>query len=296
MRLPPVTVICLCYNQERFVRESILSVLNQNYPNIQLVVIDDASLDNSVGVITEILEEYPQIRFIPLQANSGSCRAFNHGLLFAYGEYIIDLAADDILLPDRIYKGVLALTKAGDTFGINFTDADWIQENGSPVFRHSQRFPHHTIPEGNIYRFLIERFFICSPTMMFRRKVMDSLGGYDERLAYEDFDFWIRSSRNYHYCYSPEVLVKKRIVKNSMSARQFTFLSPQLTSTFLVCEKIMILNRNREEQKSLGNRIRYEMGVCLRFLNFPLMLRYAGLYLRNRSRKYSKRSLLSEEI
>lgn len=180
----------------------------------------------------------------------------------------------------------MALTKVGNACRINFTDADWISEDGSYLYRHSDRFPHHSIPEGNIYRHLIERFFICSPTMMFSREVIDSLNGYDEDLSYEDFDFWIRSSRNFSYCYTPEVLVKKRIVEHSMSARQFTVLSPQLKSTFSVCEKILLLNRSRNEQKALAKRIRYEIRMCLRLLNFPLALRYVRLYLRNKARRY----------
>lgn len=288
MSLPAVTVICLCYNQARFVKEAILSVLNQTYPHIQLILVDDASTDNSVAVIQEILAEYPVIQFLPLSVNSGNCKAFNEALLLATGEYIIDLAADDLLLPDRVQKGVAALTEARNSFGVNFTDADWIDEGGALLYRHSDRFPHHTIPQGSIYRNLIQRFFICSPTMMFKREVIDSLGGYDEDLAYEDFDFWIRSSRNFNYCYTPEVLVKKRKVRNSMSQKQFRLFSPQLRSTFKVCEKILALNRSAEEQKALANRILYEIRVCLRLLHFSLAIRYARLYVRNKGTGYQK--------
>jgi len=286
MALPPVTVICLCYNQERFVKAAILSVLGQTYSNIQLLVVDDASTDNSVSVIQDLVTAYPGIQFLPLQRNQGNCGAFNHALRHATGRYIIDLAADDILLPERVGAGVAALEEAGDRFGVNFTDADWMAEDGSHLYRHSTRFPHRTIPQGNIYKELISRFFICSPSMMFRRSVIDALGGYDEDLAYEDFDFWIRSSRYFYYCYTAEVLVKKRVVKNSMSQKQFSFFSPQLKSTFRVCEKIMSLNRNREEQKALDSRIRYEIRICLRLLNFSLAREYLKLYFKNRRLRY----------
>jgi glycosyltransferase involved in cell wall biosynthesis len=286
MSLPRVTVICLCYNQARFVREAILSVLSQTYSEIQLLVVDDASTDNSVSVIKECVASYPQINFIPLSKNSGNCKAFNLALLEAEGEFVIDFAADDVLLPDRISRGVAALTSAGDLYGVNFTDAEWIAEDGRGLYRHSVRFPHKIIPEGDVYKDLVERFFICSPTMMFRRKVIESLGGYDESLSYEDFDFWIRSSRNFYYCYTPEVLVKKRIVRNSMSQIQFRVFSPQLRSTLVVCEKIMALNKNRGEQKALAKRILYEMGVCLRLLNLPLAFTYWRLYFKNRGLRY----------
>lgn len=283
---PKVTVICLCYNQEQFVKESIASVLAQSYPGVELIVVDDASTDGSVSVIRQIIAARPQIKFIPLAENSGNCKAFNTALHLAEGEYIIDLAADDILLPDRVSKGVEELTRRGENFGVHFSDAEWVSENGQPLYLHSERFPHETIPQGDIYKHVIARFFICSPTMMFRRNVIESLGGYDESLTYEDFDFWIRSARNFLYAYSPEVLVKKRIVRDSMSDKQFRIFSPQLESTFSVCKKIMTLNRSRDEQNALAKRILYEMRVSLQLLHFPLVLRYVRLYFKNQRLRY----------
>jgi len=288
MPSPRVTVICLCHNQGRFVREAIQSVLGQTYSNIQLLVVDAASTDNSVKVISECLAARPEIRFIALAENCGNCKAFNQALQQAEGEYIIDLAADDVLLPDRVRKGVMSLAQAGDPYGVNFCDADWISEEGGFKHRHSDRFPHNTIPEGDIYRDLIARFFICSPTMIFKRRVIESLGGYDESLSYEDFDFWIRSSRIFHYCYTPEVMVQKRIVEGSMSQKQFSIRSPQLRSTFRVCEKIMALNKSVAEQKALARRLLYETRVCMQLMHFPLVLKYAGLYLKNNSLRYER--------
>lgn len=279
-----VTVICLCYNQARFVREAVLSVLGQTYPEVELIVVDDASTDDSATVIDGIVREHPAIQFLQTEENMGNCAAFNRALRKATGTYVIDLAADDVLAPDRITRGVEALDSRGDRFGVNFTDAEWIAEDGTHLYWHSERFPHETIPQGDIYRYLISRFFICSPTMMFRKSVIDGLGGYDESLAYEDFDFWIRSSRHFYYCYTPEVLVKKRVVRNSMSQRQFSIFSSQLESTFRVCEKIQMLNRTHEERRALAGRILYEMRVALRFLKFALALKYLRLYLNNDAR------------
>lgn len=290
MQSPTVTVICVCYNQGAYVREAIRSVLDQTYPLVQLVVIDDKSTDASAAIIEDFIRDFPDIEFLPLPVNVGYCKAFNQALKHVKGDFIIDFAADDVLLPERISVGVADLEQAGARYGVHFSDADWISEAGATLYKHSQRFPHHTIPHGDIYRDLIERFFICSPTMMFRRTVIESLGGYDESLAYEDFDFWIRSSRSFYYCYSPEVLVKKRVVKNSMSHRQFRVLSPQLSSTYKVCEKIMALNRSAAEQRALARRIIYEMRVSVRLLQWPLAMKYVYLYFRNRKMRYGDAS------
>ena len=286
MPLPPVTVICLCYNQGRFVKEAIDSVRSQTYPNVQLLVVDDASNDNSVEIIKRCLDSLPGARLFALPRNVGNCRAFNYALQYAEGDFIIDLAADDVLLPERICEGVKALTDAGQDYGVNFTDAYRMAEDGTILSTHSDLFPHHEIPQGDIYRELIGRYFICSPAMMFRSRVIRSLGGYDETLAYEDFDFWIRSSRGFLYNYTPRVLVKKRIVKDSMSARQFSIFDPQLVSTFRVCEKILTLNRSADEQEALRRRILYEMRVCLRLLRVGLFIKYMKLLRQNSAMRY----------
>lgn len=278
MNGPLVTVVCLCYNHERFVEEALASVFAQTYSPIQLVVIDDASTDGSAEVISRVLAGRPEVVFLSLKENHGNCRAFNQALPHIRGEYVIDLAADDILLPERVSVGVRLLTEKGAAYGVTFSDAEWIDEEGRLLHRQSDRFPHATVPEGDIYRDLIQRYFICSPTMMFRKSVLDRLNGYDVTLAYEDFDFWIRSSRFTKYCYSPDVLVKKRVVKNSMAARQFRRNSEQLVSTLTVCRKILALNRTAEERTALRKRIRYEIGVALRLARMGLVVRYVRLY------------------
>src|SRR5690606_39263364 len=112
--------------------------------------------------------------------------------------------------------------QGGPTLGLNFTDAENITENGAHISFHSDRFPHEHVPQGSIYSHLINRYFISSPTMMFSRVLIDRLGGYDEDLAYEDFDLWIRGAREFSFSYTPSVLVKRPIVNNSMASRQFT--------------------------------------------------------------------------
>lgn len=282
-----VSVVCLCYNQERFVEEAIRSVLNQTYPNIQLIVVDDASTDSSVNVITSALISLPEVQFLALKENLGNCKAFNKGLALVKGAYIIDLAADDVLLPNRVEEGVRALTEKGSGYGVHFSDAEIIDQYGTHLYNHSDRFPHQTTPQGNVYTDVIRRYFICPPTVMFTREVANVLGSYDEALSYEDFDFWIRSSRVFSYAYSPEVLVKRRISENSLGSKQLKLFNKHSKSTYKVCEKILRLNNTREEQKALHQRIGYEIGLNLRLLNIATAIRFLFLLIRNAKEKYT---------
>lgn len=287
MNAPLVSVICLCYNQKRFVREAVESVINQSYSNVQVIVVDDFSADGSQETINELKIQYPQLEVLLLKENVRNCSAFNKGLALAKGEYLVDLAADDVLLPDRIKKGVEALQTAGDEYGVHFSDAELIDEQGSFVSFHSDKYPHVTIPQGDIYEDVIQRYFICPPTIMFRKSVMDALNGYDETLAYEDFDFWIRSSRKFKYTYTPEPLVKKRLVKHSLGSTQQKFFNRHAASTYRVCKKILDLNRSTKEQQALSKRIWYEVRTNLRLLNIWLAIKYFSLLISNKQKRYT---------
>jgi hypothetical protein len=113
--------------------------------------------------------------------------------------------------------------------------------------------------------------------MLIKRKVLELLNGYDEQLAYEDFDFWIRSSRHFKYLYIPKPLVKRRILNDAMSRRQFVKGSEQLRSTFMVCRKITELSETKEEKQALMSRIRYEIKTCLKLFDFSLAADYFRL-------------------
>jgi glycosyltransferase involved in cell wall biosynthesis len=281
--LPLVSIIALCYNHERFVEQAIHSIINQSYSNIEIIVVDDASTDASAERIEKLTSLYPEIKFLKLDENVGNCRAFNKGLSLANGEFIIDFATDDILLEDRVEKGVKALVEAGQNYGVNFTNAAIINEQ-SIIHHHFYPIDQSgkskvKVKEGSIYSELVARYFICPPSMMSRRSVFEKLNGYDESLAYEDFDFWVRSSRYFKYCYTDEVLVQRRIVSGSLSSQQYVRNSPQMRSTFKVCLKIKKLNRTNNENAAFRKRIYYEMSQCVKVGDFRLFFQYAKFLL-----------------
>ena len=278
MNLPQVSVICLCYNHEEFVVEAIQSVLNQTYKNIELIVVDDFSLDRSAEIIMGFIAKNPTIKFLPVTGNLGNCKAFNLGLKMSSGQYIIDLSADDVLMPDRIEKGVKALEASGKEIGVQFSDAEIIDRQGRRIGFHSDKYPHSGIAQGDVFKEVLARYFINSPTMMMRREVLDKMNGYDEALAYEDFDFWVRSSRDYKYLYIPEPLVKRRLLDDSYGKRQFEKGSAQLTSTYMVCQKALALSKNKAEYQALDKRVRYELRRTLQIGEFELAKKYFRLW------------------
>ena len=254
---PLVSIICLCYNQAAFLKESLESVWSQTYENIQLIVVDDCSTDQSVQEVEKLLLD-KDVTFIKLETNIGNTSAFNKGLELVKGDYVIDLAADDVLTKDRIKNQVEFFNTCSEKVGVIYSDAMYISESAQMISRHFNNKKLRPY-QGNIYKELIRKYFIPTPTMMIRKSVFDELKGYDSQLAYEDFDFWIRSSRNWEYAFQDEVLTYIRKVKGSFSTKAYTTNNKQVHSTYLVCKKIYQLNTNELEHSALIKRLQYEI-------------------------------------
>ncbi len=282
MSEPLVTVICLCYNQQRFVSEALQSVQNQTYSNIQLIVIDDASTDNSAHTIQTFLQNFPSVLFLELRENLGMTRAFNIGLSQAAGEYIVDLAGDDVLQPDRIEKQVRAFQQLDSSYGVVFSDAYLMDEQsrktGTFYRRNADGLRKQLVPGGDVYTQVLHSYCICAPTIMSRKHVYHTLGGYDEALVYEDFDFFVRSARHYKYFYIDEALTCYRKSPGSDSTKFYCKRhNPHLISTLAVCRKAYLQNRTMEENKALANQVRYHLRQSYLTENFDLVDQYAAL-------------------
>jgi len=262
MNNPLVSVICLNYNQGKFLAETLDSVLDQTYRNFELLIVDDGSTDDSEEIIKHYKRLHPEIEIFILEENVGNCKAFNIGLQAASGKYIIDLAADDILFPERLQLQVEALEKLDDSYAMCFTDAVHVEENGKLVRNHYKRDKKgkliEYVPSGNLYKDVLERHFICTPTMMMKTSCLLELGGYDEDLSYEDFDYWVCTAKQYKFHYLDKVLTAKRDVATSKSSGWYKKGDPQLHSTYLVCLKALNFENTNEEIASLAKRVKFE--------------------------------------
>jgi glycosyltransferase involved in cell wall biosynthesis len=260
--LPLVSVICLSYNHEKFIEEALTSLFHQTYPAIEIIIADDASTDNSYSVIEQVVAGRAGVKVFRNETNLGNCKTFNKAFQQSSGKYIIDFALDDVLSPERIQTQVELLEQLDESYGVVHSDAAIIDDKGTYIRKWSDRNLH--VENGWVFEAVLRQSFICAPTMMIRREVLEYLGGYDETLAYEDFDFWIRSSVKYKYFYSSEILTKKRVLVNSLSGRgERKGYGIIQESTARVCEKAHWLSRNTEEKAALKKRILLEMRHAL---------------------------------
>lgn len=186
--IPVVTVVIPSYNHQAYVEQAIASVLDQTWPAIDLIVIDDGSKDNSVSVINGILAKRGGFRFIHGHANQGLMNSLNMGLELAKGEYFCELASDDYLPPDSIEKRVLFLEKhqghvAVFTDGLSvqdstLTDQTILDDKRRQLF--SQDDPIPSLLGGTLPVFA---------TGLFRTKIVKDIGGFDPHFrCYEDLE------------------------------------------------------------------------------------------------------------
>ncbi|PSR53372.1 glycosyl transferase [Adhaeribacter arboris] len=263
MTYPVVSVICLCYNHEQFLEEALNSVVAQTYPNLEIIIADDASTDKSVSFILEYCRRFPQIKFIQISQNVGNCTAFNRAQAHATGEYLIDFATDDVMLANRVADQVKCFESLGPDYGVIFSDAELMDEDSRPIRNFYRRNAAgqviSLVASGDVYAAALERYFICTPTLMFRKVVFDRLQGYDETLAYEDFDFIVRAAREYKFFFQDKILTKRRLHPHSLSSGWYKIGDKQLLSTIKVCYKALQLNRNEREKMALIRRVEWEM-------------------------------------
>jgi cellulose synthase/poly-beta-1,6-N-acetylglucosamine synthase-like glycosyltransferase len=263
-----VTIIALCHNHAPYLRESLDSILHQDYEPLEVWLVDNGSTDESPAILQEYAQAHPSWHLLLLPENLGNCRAFNQALRRSTGEFVVDLATDDVLLPARLSQQVALFQRLPPDYGMVYSNCEHISEAGQPLglqHRPDGRGRLHPRPaSGWVFEEVLSRYFISTPTILMRRATLLALGGYDEELSYEDFDFWVRASRDWRFQYQDVVTTRKRKHPRSMSAQLTKKHDPYLDSTLAVCRKALALCRTPAEARALARRLRHELAHALR--------------------------------
>ena len=182
---PRVSVVMSVYNGEPYLREAVESILNQTYQDFELIIIDDASTDNS----REVLSNYDDHRIMRLYnpVNLGLTPSLNRGLAVSRGEFIARQDADDLSLPTRLAQQLDYLDRHPD-IGVLGTQMEVINAAGTFVYNYELPVSHSLIAWS-----LFFGRSVAHPTVMLRRQVLEDAGGYDPVFTHvEDFELWTR--------------------------------------------------------------------------------------------------------
>ncbi len=220
---PLLTVCIINFNQGHFFKDAYASCLAQTYTNIEIIVIDDCSKDDSAIVMKGIIDASKRdVLFIENKINKGICKNINIGILQSKGEYFAVLAADDYLLPDHFANIMKTAVACSNDYKVFFTSCVIVDENKEVLKEDYIKFHKKSdfiFNEETAFIDLVRGNFIASIGVVIKKDVFDIVGYYDENFILEDYDMWLRIARKFKFKFLPQQKVFYRIVKNSLIKR-----------------------------------------------------------------------------
>lgn len=204
-----VSIISVWYNRDELVMESIGSLLNQTYEDIEIIVIDDGSTDNTLKVLNSIKD--PRLKVYG-QPNCGFVKSIRRGFDLSNADFIAIHGSGDISYPERI-ETQMQFLKENERIGV--------VGNWTEVFDTKSEFTFYERPKPGIKRRrgkVIGRIPVCGGSVMFRKNVYEQVGGYREFFRYaQDRDLWLRMSMVTDIGIIPKVLYKRYILVDSVT-------------------------------------------------------------------------------
>lgn len=236
--LPLVSVIIPAYNAANFIERTLNSVLNQTYTNIEVIVVDDGSQDETSAIVQSIMQRDHRIQLLH-QTNAGVAAARNLAIKRAKGEFIAPIDADDIWYPQNLAKQVQRFQESDSSVGLVYSWSVVIDGEDNP----SGDF-HISEYEGDVYIALLYKNFLgnASSTLV-RRSCFDRVGLYDCEFkakgcqGCEDWDLYLRIAEQYQVRVVREFLVGYRQTTSSMSHNYSSMVNSQQSVLALIHKK-----------------------------------------------------------
>lgn len=223
---PLVSVIISSYNHAKYIDASIQSVLDQTYPNIELLIVDDGSKDESAERI-RVLQRQHGFDF-RVQENRGLTRTLNDMIARSKGAFVAPFGSDDIMLPDRIARQVNYI-KDKPEVGICAGNVLEIDSEGE-VYRDAKSRALRRLDFEDI--FLDRKPGAPAPTLLFRREAMEAVGFFDPNIRLEDLLIELKITRaGYFIDVLPDVLVKYRIHEHN-TYKNYRFMLGAVLDTY----------------------------------------------------------------
>jgi glycosyltransferase involved in cell wall biosynthesis len=220
MTKPTVSVITPAYNMERYISETINSVLSQTFTDFEYLIINDGSTDNTLEIAKSFALKDSRIRIIS-QQNSGLAAACNTGIKNAQGEYVSFIDADDIWHPSKLMVQLQQIQSLSPEFGAVFCWSELIDTQSQPIGR--KQTP--TVGAYNSFSLLKGN---CPPgnrsCLLIRQQCFTEVGLFDEKISgADDFEMWLRitCSSQYPYFYAfSDVLTMYRVGEGRISSQR----------------------------------------------------------------------------
>lgn len=288
---PLVSVLIPAYNHENYIQETIESIINQTYPNIELIILDDGSKDKTWEKITE-LKPKCENRFVKIhfetKQNEGTCITLNKLLKLSSGEFVYIIASDDLAKPQAIEKEVKFLQDNPD-YALAVGDNEYVDSMGKQIFRTQKAFTsniknakYKTVKEFlssklkidflsddfGSYKTLYKENYIPNGYLI-RKNIFETIGNFTKNAPLEDFWLMLQISKYKKMKYIDEILFSYRIhdtntIGNSTRMRELTTQTRNYEQKLL--EKYLTNHKNDELLKI------YNEGICYYQTGIPNIL------------------------
>lgn len=245
---PLVSIIIPAYNASRYIREALESALRQTQKNVEIIVVDDGSTDNTI----EYIQSYgDRVRLIE-QSNKGAASARNLGAKEARGLWLAFLDADDVWAPEKLERQISGI--GGRNW--SYTDMEFIGGVNDGL-RDSQFTKKH---EAQVLKELVQGNFISTSTVLIKRETFEESGGFDESLrSIQDWELWTRVAERNPIVYVDEPLARYRIHPSSTSRKTRKTLPNHLKVIDIIFSRV---GSTPEIQKLKPQAKASSYGVC----------------------------------
>ncbi len=252
---PVVSVIVPTYNRAHLITRSIKSVLNQTFQDFEIIIVDDASTDNTEDIVRNL--EDPRIKYVKNEINKGAGASRNKGIKCSAGEYLAFQDSDDEWYPEKLEKQMDVFNKSGLEYGVVYTDMLRVFEDYTVQYWHSPDIRYKKLLNEDKKEYQVEGIGIQST--LIRKKCFENAGLFDEKLPrFIDLELFIRLSSLYRFYHIKEPLVKYYLTPGISSDNNALFVARKL-----------ILNKHYDEIK---NERRFLSQECFRGGNLILRL------------------------
>lgn len=218
-QMPKVSVVIPTYNRAHLISRAIHSVLNQTYQDLEIVIIDDGSIDNTEEIVKSFEDE--RIVYLRHSKNKGASAARNTGIKASKGDYIAFQDSDDEWFPDKLERQVNTFDNAPSEIGIVYSGFYRIEADKKTYI------PGDYIvqKDGNIHNELLKGNFVGTPAVLIKKECFKNNRYFNETLpALEDWEMWVELSKHYQFKYIDEPLLYSYSMPNSVNLNKKNLL------------------------------------------------------------------------
>lgn len=224
-----VSVITPVYNSEKYIEKTVLSVLNQTYQNLEIILIDDCSTDNSKNIISYLQENDKRVKYVKLAKNSGAAAARNKGLETAKGQYIAFIDSDDVWKKNKLEQQLEFMKNKN--VGFSYTAYETLKEDGTVINKHIH------VPNRINYSSLLKNTAIACSTVIIDK---NTAGDFYMPLVRkgQDTATWLQLLKKIEFAYGYDVVLSSyRKVDGSISSNKIEALK-RTWNTYYNIEKL----------------------------------------------------------